>query len=223
MSNNAPPDSLHRTRSRLPVIAIFDVVFSGTGPNLLIMKALRILALVTAVLAAPCGTLSAADAPIRLDTLLDQLRTTEDAAEAQRLERQIWTRWLSYEGADPEVPDLLRRGNSALQQRDYALAEAAFTAVVERAPDFAEGWDRRAVVRFLRGDCDGAVRDIDRTLALEPRHFGALFGLGLCRTVQGDHQAALNAFERVLALDPHYAPAQSQAALMRKYLAGYPL
>ncbi|HEY9346262.1 MAG TPA: tetratricopeptide repeat protein, partial [Inquilinus sp.] len=62
-----------------------------------------------------------------------------------------------------------------------------------------------------------------RTLALEPRHFGALFGLGLCRTVQGDHQAALNAFERVLALDPHYAPAQSQAALMRKYLAGYPL
>jgi tetratricopeptide (TPR) repeat protein len=217
------PDSLRRTRSRLPVIAIFDIVFSGTGPNLLIMKALRILALIAAVLATPCGTLSAADAPIRLDALLDQLRTAANPAEAQRLERQIWTRWLTYEGADPLVPDLLRRGNSALQQRDYALAEAAFTAVVERAPDFAEGWDRRAVVRFLRGDCDGAVRDIDRTLALEPRHFGALFGLGLCRILQGDHQAALDAFERVLALDPHYAPALSQATLMRKYLAGYPL
>lgn len=187
------------------------------------MKALRILALIAAVLATPYGTLSAADAPIRLDALLDQLRTAEDAAEAQRLERQIWTLWLTYEGADPLVPDLLRRGNAALQQRDYAVAEAAFTAVVERAPDFAEGWDRRAVVRFLRGDCDGAVRDIGRTLELEPRHFGALFGLGLCRTLLGDHQAALDAFERVLALDPHYAPALSQAALMRKYLAGYPL
>lgn len=223
MSNNVLPDSLHRARSRLSDIAIFDVVFSGIGPNLLIMKALRILAVIAAILAAPCGTLSAADAPIRLDALLDQLRTTDDAAEAQRLERQIWTLWLSYEGTDPEVPDLLRRGNAALQQRDYIVAEAAFTAVVERAPDFAEGWDRRAVVRFLRGDCDGAIRDIDRTLALEPRHFGALFGLGLCRTLQGDHQAALDAFERVLTLDPHYAPARSQAALMRKYLAGYPL
>lgn len=187
------------------------------------MKALRILALIAAVLATPYGTLSAADAPTRLDALLEQLRTAGDLAEAQRLERQIWTLWLTYEGADPLVPDLLRRGNAALQQRDYTVAEAAFTAVVERAPDFAEGWDRRAVVRFLRGDCDGAVRDIDRTLALEPRHFGALFGLGLCRTVQGYHQAALDAFERVLALDPNYAPARSQAALMRKFLAGYPL
>ncbi|MGO4122767.1 tetratricopeptide repeat protein [Inquilinus sp. YAF38] len=187
------------------------------------MQALRILALIAAVLAAPYGTLSAADAPIRLDALLDQLRTAQDPAEAQRLERQIWTQWLTYEGADPLVPNLLQRGNSALQQRDYALAEAAFTAVVERAPDFAEGWDRRAVVRFLRGDCDGAVRDISQTLTLEPRHFGALFGLGLCRILQGDHQAALDAFERVLAVDPHYAPALSQAALMRKYLTGYPL
>lgn len=187
------------------------------------MKALRILALAVAILAAPCGTLSAADTPTRLDSLLDQLRTAADGAEAQRLERQIWILWLSYAGADPLVPDLMRRGNAALQQRDYAVAEAAFTGVVQRAPDFIEGWDRRAVARFLRGDCDGALRDIDRTLALEPRHFGALFGLGLCRTVQGDHQAALDAFERVLALDPHYAPARSQAARMRKYLAGYPL
>jgi len=187
------------------------------------MKALRILAVLTAVLATPCGTLSAADAPTRLDALLDQLRAAPDAAEAQRLERQIWTLWLTYDGTDPLVPELLQRGNAALVQRDYAVAEAAFSAVVERAPDFVEGWDRRAVARFLRGNCDGAVQDIQRTLALQPRHFGALFGLGLCRIAQGDHKAALDAFERVLALDPHYAPALSQAALMRKYLAGYPL
>lgn len=187
------------------------------------MKALRILALAVAILAAPCGTLSAADAPTRLDSLLDQLRTAADAVEAHGLERQIWTLWLRYEGDDPLVPELMRRGNVALQQRDYAVAEAAFAGVVERAPDFVEGWDRRAVARFLRGDCDGALQDIGRTLALQPRHFGALFGLGLCRTLQGDHRAALDAFEQVLALDPHYAPALSQAERMRKYLAGYPL
>ena len=187
------------------------------------MKALRTLALIAAILAAPCGTLSAADPPTRADALLDRLQTTADAAEAQRLEQQIWTIWLDYGGADELVPQLMRRGSTALLSRDYAVAEAAFSALVDRAPDFAEAWDRRAVTRFLRGDCAGALRDIDRTLTLQPRHFGALFGLGLCRTVQGDHQAALNAFERVLALDPHYAPAQSQAALMRKFLAGYPL
>jgi tetratricopeptide (TPR) repeat protein len=188
------------------------------------MKALRILALIMAVLAAPCGILSAADAvPTRLDALLDQLRAASDPAEAQRLERQIWTLWLTYDGADSLVPELLQRGNAALARRDYAVAEAAFTAVIDRAPDFVEGWDRRAVARFLRGNCDGAVQDIGRTLVLQPRHFGAMFGLGLCRTVQGDHKAALDAFERVLALDPHYAPALRQAAQMRKYLAGYPL
>ncbi|MDR6291721.1 tetratricopeptide (TPR) repeat protein [Inquilinus ginsengisoli] len=187
------------------------------------MKALRILALIAAILAAPCGTLSAADAPTRLDTLLDQLQTTADAAEAQRLERQIWTIWLDYGGADELVPQLMRRGSAALLSRDYAVAEAAFTAVVDRAPDFVEAWDRRAVTRFLRGDCAGAIRDIDRTLALQPRHFGALFGLGLCRAALGDYQAALDAFDRVLAVDPHYAPALSQAERVRKFLAGYPL
>jgi tetratricopeptide (TPR) repeat protein len=206
-----------------PLVASFDVAFSGIGTNLLLMKALRILALIAAILAASCGTLSAADAPTRLDTLLDQLQATADAAEAQRLERQIWTIWLDYGGADELVPQLMRRGSAALLSRDYAVAEAAFTAVVDRAPDFAEAWDRRAVTRFLRGDCAGAIRDIDRTLALQPRHFGALFGLGLCRATLGDYQAALDAFERVLAVDSHYAPAISQAERVRKFLAGYPL
>jgi tetratricopeptide (TPR) repeat protein len=187
------------------------------------MKALRILAVTLAILAAPCGTLSAADPPARADALLDRLQATADAAEAQRLERQIWTIWLDYGGADELVPQLLQRGSAALLRRDYVVAEAAFTALVDRAPDFAEAWDRRAVTRFLRGDCAGAIQDIDRTLALQPRHFGALFGLGLCRAALGDYQAALDAFERVLAVDPHYAPARSQAERVRKFLAGYPL
>jgi tetratricopeptide (TPR) repeat protein len=185
------------------------------------MKALRILALMAAILATPCGTLSAAEPPTRLDLLFDQLQAADDPLEAQLLEREIWTVWLAYDGADPVAAELLDRGNTALEQHDYAVAEAAFSALVERAPDFAEGWDRRAVTRFLRGNCGGAVGDIGHALALEPRHFGAWFGLGLCRTLGRDYLGALAAFERVLTLDPHYAAARSQAALIRKYLAGY--
>ena len=74
--------------------------------------------------------------------------------------------------------------------------------IVARAPDWAEGWNKRATLLYLLGEHDRSLADIDRTLALEPRHFGALAGIGLIRIAKGEHRAALAAFRRALAINP---------------------
>ena len=71
--------------------------------------------------------------------------------------------------------------------------------MVEQAPEFAEGWNKRATVHFLMGNWQASVRDIQQTLALEPRHFGALFGLGMIYDALGQPEAALRSFEATLA------------------------
>ena len=75
--------------------------------------------------------------------------------------------------------------------------------MVARTPDFAEGWNRRATVRFMIGDLNGSVDDIRRTLSLEPRHFGALSGLGLIYLQREDWGGARQAFDEALAINPH--------------------
>jgi hypothetical protein len=97
-------------------------------------------------------------------------------AADHRLEhpRAIWQRWM--ESGDPRVDAQLLRGVQAMAQRDHRAALSAFDAIVAAAPGFAEGWNKRATVHWLRGDHAASLRDIDRTLALEPRHFRALEG-----------------------------------------------
>ena len=83
-----------------------------------------------------------------------------------------------------------------------ALAMPALDDIVARAPDWAEAWNKRATVLYLIGEHDRSLADIERTLALEPRHFGALAGIGLIRIAKGEHRAALAAFRRALAVNP---------------------
>ena len=185
------------------------------------MRRLAIL-LLSVVLLAFAGPVAAQDRAARLDALFAQLQTVAPEDEPA-LQIAIWQVWLAYDGTDADVPGLLERGNTAMQADDYAVAEAAFTAVIERDPAYAEGWNRRATVRYLRGDIPGSIADIDQVLAREPRHFGALSGLGLCRIKLGDIKGAIEAYQRVLAIDPQMAAARNQIATLKQIQAGDPI
>ena len=156
----------------------------------------------------------------RLDGLFERLQHTPDPAEAEALEQRIWRVWL--ESNDAAVNRLMQQGVLALQGQHYAPALHAFDRLVEEAPQFAEGWNKRATVHFLMGNWRASVRDIQRTLTLEPRHFGALFGLGLIYDALDQPEAALRSFEATLELNPHSESTRHMIEQLRQQLRGSP-
>jgi tetratricopeptide (TPR) repeat protein len=94
--------------------------------------------------------------------------------------------------------------------------------MIDQAPEFAEGWNKRATVYYLMGNWRASVGDIQRTLALEPRHFGALFGLGLIYEELDQPEAALRSFEATLVLNPHSESTRQMIGQLRQQLRGSP-
>ena len=90
----------------------------------------------------------------------------------------------------------------ALEEGDTKLAIQHFTALIDHAPDFAEGWNRRATLHYLRGDYTSSLSDIDQVLSLEPRHYGALSGQGAIFKARGDGRKALRALRRARTVYP---------------------
>ncbi len=152
----------------------------------------------------------------KLDDLFGQLRTA-DGDRAAALEGAIWHIWL--DSPRPDVEALVERGVAAMAGADHDAALSAFDRVVTLAPDYAEGWNKRATVYYLMGRYDESVRDIDRVLALEPRHFGALSGLGLCEVERHHDEAALAAFQRAAAIDPALRGVQDNIVALKRQLA----
>ncbi len=136
----------------------------------------------------------------RLDDLFARLASAKSAREAAPVEVAIWSAWLDLD--HPDAAPWLARGMQAMSARRLAEALAAFDRVVELAPDYAEGWNKRATVHWLLGSHDASTADIDRTLALEPRHFGALSGLAMIREAQGRPFEALEALEKLTRIHP---------------------
>lgn len=151
-----------------------------------------------------------------LPELFDDLLDADDAAIAARLEGMIWREW--FDAPDEEAERLLSRLNAAVDARRLDAALELADELVAHAPDFAEAWNRRATIHYLRGDDDRSVVDIRETLALEPRHFGAISGLGLIFLRQGDLEAALEAFEQVLEISPASAGARRSVEGVRREL-----
>ena len=144
----------------------------------------------------------------RLPALFSQLKTTKNPGEAAAVQEAIWSLWM--ESANAEVNLLMLEGVDAMSQGDLPRARKAFDAMVEVAPDFAEGWNKRATVEFLMDDFTASVADIQKTLALEPRHWGALSGLGQIYLRLGNDDAALRALKRALEINPHLASVRAK-------------
>ena len=162
--------------------------------------------------------ISASQFDPRLDALFNRLQTTESVLEARTIETTIWDIW--KESEQDEVNRLMRFGTSAMDRLEYGRALKIFDQMVAIAPDFAEGWNKRATVHYLRKEFPASMQDIQRTLNLEPRHFGALSGLGLVYMKMERYDSALIAFKDAMKVHPHLRGAKANIDAIRKHLGG---
>jgi len=135
----------------------------------------------------------------------------DDPSRAAVAEAALWEMWCR--SGNPEIDALLRQGIEAMERQEFAEAEALFTRIIDRAPDFAEGWNKRATVRYLAGNYAGAVADCQETVARNPDHFGALSGQGLCHLALGQYRKAATLFRHALAVHPHLTAARHNLRL----------
>ena len=134
-----------------------------------------------------------------------------DPELAATAEAILWSAWCR--SGDVEVDRIFRAGVEAMQQRKLDEAEERFTCVIELKNDFAEGWNKRATVRYLRKDFKGSVADCQQTLAHNPNHFGASSGQGLCHLALGEVREAAICFRRALEIHPHLDAVRHNLAL----------
>ncbi len=141
-----------------------------------------------------------ADQAARLEELLAELGQP-GRQDWQKVEQEIVRIW--SQSGSPAMDLLLARGNEALEAEDFPTAVEHFSALVDHAPDFAEGWNARATAFFLMGEYGLAINDVEHVLALNPRHFGALSGLGFMLEAMGEPDLALEALQAAQALNPN--------------------
>ena len=155
-----------------------------------------------------------------LDTLFEDLGTA-DAEQAARIEREIFTEWSKSGSMAMDL--LLQRGRDAMEAGDTAAAIEHLTALTDHAPDFAEGWNARATALYASGEFGPAIEDIARVLTLNPRHFGALSGLGMILEELGRPEQALEAYRAALAIHPHLAAVLDAVERLETETAGQDL
>jgi len=146
-----------------------------------------------------CGAALALDQE-KLDDLFTRLQAA-GAEEAGRIETEIWIEW--SKSGSPSMDLLLQRGRDALAVGDTTTAIEHFTAIIDHSPEFAEGWNGRATAFYTAGEFGPAVADIAHVLQLNPRHFGALSGLGSILESTENPERALEVYEAALAIHPH--------------------
>jgi tetratricopeptide (TPR) repeat protein len=169
----------------------------------------------------------AQDADARVTPAVAALLHADDPELVALAEATLWQVW--SRSGDPAVDALFAEGLRAMEAQDWLGAVAAFSRVVEQAPAFAEGWNKRATARFLATHYATSIADCEEVLRLNPQHFGALAGQGLCHTALGQHREAAGCFRRALAVHPrldtvrqHLARAEATLARGNGHALGLP-
>jgi tetratricopeptide (TPR) repeat protein len=156
-----------------------------------------------------------------LDDLFTRLAAAKDADEAAGIVSAIDRFNLQSGSATSDL--LMSRAVATMESGDYTVCLSLLDAIVVLQPDWAEGWNKRATARYLSGDERGAMADIAATLARDPRHLGALAGMGMILEDSGQRDQALRAYQRALALAPQWSPVSEAVERVKAALAGQPL
>ena len=150
----------------------------------------------------------------RLDDLFEVLQQTKNINTIRATENQIWEVWLQHPNAD--VVKLMAIGTERMNLQRYTDALLIFSQVIDRYPEFAEAWNKRATLYYIVGNYDASLTDIEQTLALEPRHFGALSGLGMVYIQRRELVKAQQAFEDLIRIHPNSPNAQENLELVKQ-------
>jgi tetratricopeptide (TPR) repeat protein len=142
-----------------------------------------------------------ADRTRGLDFLFGALKAAPDETSAKHVEARIWALWLQTPSDTAAL--LMMRAKAAMDAQQIDVALKLLDAVVKLRPDYIEAWNRRATLYYLKNDYAHSLEDIQQVLSREPRHFGALAGLGMIMQDIGDEKRALDAFRKALAVNPH--------------------
>jgi tetratricopeptide (TPR) repeat protein len=152
----------------------------------------------------------------RLEPLFTALKAAPTTEAARPIEELIWAIWAK--SGDETVDVMMAKGVARLNEGDNDAALELFDRVVVLAPSFAEGWNKRATTLYTMGRIEASTQDIDKVLALEPRHFGAMSGLGMCDIRLGKDREAFAAFQRAAAVDPNLPGVQANLEALKKRL-----
>ena len=152
-----------------------------------------------------CTFLSPANANedhvLELNKLFTQLKSIEDPADARKIEDKIWKLWTTHP-SEKTLTDLLAKGSNYMMQNQLTSAHNVFSKVIELDPNWAEGWNKRATVLYILGDFQKSQDDIEKVLALEQRHFGALAGQGLVNIQLKNYEKAIRSYEQAQEIYP---------------------
>ncbi|NJO42761.1 MAG: tetratricopeptide repeat protein [Cyanobacteria bacterium CRU_2_1] len=135
-----------------------------------------------------------------IDRLLEDLKKPDETIREQATV-ELWRIWFNQKGT--YGLEILGESQSLLESGQFEEATSVLTDLIKDQPDFAEAWNRRAVLYYLQGDYHQSLADCQQVINLNPIHFGALHGMGLCYAASGEYLAAIQAFRRVLEIQPH--------------------
>jgi tetratricopeptide (TPR) repeat protein len=154
----------------------------------------------------------------RLDKLFADLKRERNEKAAERIAGQIWEEW--FKSGSASIDLMMMWAQNAMEAQKYDVALDFLDEVITLQPTYAEGWNRRATLHFMMSNYSKSMSDIDHTLSLEPRHFGALSGMAQILKSAGKKELALKAYQQVLEIYPMMRSAQNEVATLSEELAG---
>lgn len=182
------------------------------------MNTLRTL-LVTLLCLFAVQTASADQTSPELEPLFSQLKASQTAEDAQPIAQKIWSEWMKSD--DLATNELMEQGMTEVGRGNLVAGRDIFSQVTARSPNFAEGWNKLATVNYMMGDIESSLKHIEKTLNLEPRHFGSISGRGLCYLKQNKLQSALIEFKAALDVHPWMLDARKNLQLLEENLKNY--
>ena len=157
------------------------------------------------------------DRDVKLNQLFEQLKKNNNTSIAFEIEMKIWNIWSIHPTHD-NLTQSLAKGSNLMSKGGFEAAYNIFSAIIESAPDWPEGWNKRATVLYLLGRYQESLKDIDEVLKLESRHFGALSGQGLVQTELKNYEKAIKSYQAAQKIYPSIRAAEVMIPQLRKLI-----